>query len=87
MKPQSHKDTAMKPHPILRSLCLTAILALALVNVVHADSGRLLPRDMPPAYTVECAACHAGAVRGDFDDDDLRIPAGLGTGSRRAWND
>ena len=156
-------------------------LWLALVNVVHADSGRLLPRDMPPAYTVECAACHigyppgllpasswqrimstlvthygsdasldaattrrldtwlranagtykrvaepppqdritrsawferkhrkidsavwkldsvkspahcaachAGAVRGDFDDDDLRIPAGLGTGSRRAWND
>jgi hypothetical protein len=34
-----------------------------------------------------CSACHAGADRGDFNDDDLRIPAGLDARSRRAWND
>lgn len=30
----------------------------------------------------QCAACHPGAERGDFDDDSLRLPAGLG---RAAW--
>lgn len=34
-----------------------------------------------------CAACHAGADRGRFDDDDLRMPAGLDPRQRRAWND
>ena len=34
-----------------------------------------------------CAACHAGAEQGRFDDDELRYPAGLDARSRRAWND
>ncbi len=34
-----------------------------------------------------CQACHAGAERGRFDDDDLRIPPGLDARQRRAWND
>lgn len=34
-----------------------------------------------------CAACHAGADRGRFDDDGLRLPAGLNARQRRAWND
>ena len=34
-----------------------------------------------------CGACHVGADRGRFDDDDLRFPAGLGARHRRAWND
>jgi hypothetical protein len=34
-----------------------------------------------------CAACHAGADRGDFDDDGLRVPAGLDARYRRAWHD
>lgn len=34
-----------------------------------------------------CAACHVGAEQGRFDDDDLRMPAGLTTRQRRAWND
>jgi hypothetical protein len=34
-----------------------------------------------------CAACHTGAERGDFDDDELRFPSGLNARSRRAWND
>lgn len=34
-----------------------------------------------------CGACHVAAGRGRFDEDDLRIPAGLGAHQRRAWND
>ncbi|MBX3602466.1 MAG: diheme cytochrome c [Rubrivivax sp.] len=34
-----------------------------------------------------CAACHAGADHGRFDDDDLRQPAGLTPRQRRAWLD
>jgi hypothetical protein len=34
-----------------------------------------------------CAACHPGADRGDFDDDRLRLPPGLDGRLRRAWND
>lgn len=35
----------------------------------------------------QCAACHTGADRGRFDDDDLRMPAGLTARQQRAWND
>jgi len=34
-----------------------------------------------------CAACHTGADGGDFDDDRLRVPAGLDARLRRAWRD
>jgi cytochrome c553 len=34
-----------------------------------------------------CAACHAGAARGVYDDDDLRVPAGTTPRQRRAWDD
>ena len=34
-----------------------------------------------------CGACHAGADRGRFDEDDLRFPAGLDARHWRAWND
>ena len=34
-----------------------------------------------------CAACHTGADQGQFDDHDLRMPAGLDARSHRAWND
>ena len=34
-----------------------------------------------------CAACHGGADRGDFDDDNLVFPAGLDARMRRAWRD
>ena len=34
-----------------------------------------------------CGACHPGADRGNFDDDDLRFPEGLDAHHRRAWND
>lgn len=34
-----------------------------------------------------CAACHGRAEQGEFDDDRLRIPAGLDARSRRAFHD
>lgn len=34
-----------------------------------------------------CAACHSGAERGNFDEHALRMPAGLARGQQRAWND
>ncbi len=34
-----------------------------------------------------CAACHTGAERGQYDDDNLRLPAGLDARQRRSWND
>jgi len=33
------------------------------------------------------AACHTGAEQGRFDDDDLRLPAGLSAAQKRAWRD
>ena len=35
----------------------------------------------------QCAACHTDAERGRFDDDALRVPAGLPASQRRAWLD
>jgi len=46
--------TAFNP----RSMLLAAGLGLAMLSAAQADGGRLLPRDMPAAYTAECAACH-----------------------------
>lgn len=171
----------MTHHCVTRSLWLAAGLGLAALSAAHADSGRMLPRDMPASYTQECAACHtayppamlparswqrimtgldqhygtdasldattvrhlstwlqahagtykrvaeeppedritrsawferkhrqiepatwklpsvksaancaachAGADRGDYDDDNLQFPAGLSARQRRAWND
>jgi mono/diheme cytochrome c family protein len=34
-----------------------------------------------------CAACHTGADRGDYDDDRLRLPEGASRAQRRAWSD
>lgn len=34
-----------------------------------------------------CAACHTGADKGDFNDNNLRLPAGLDARYRRAWSD
>ncbi|MBK9133152.1 MAG: diheme cytochrome c [Betaproteobacteria bacterium] len=34
---------------------------------------------------VNCAACHEGADRGDFDDDHLRQPEGVSRAEWRAW--
>ena len=34
-----------------------------------------------------CAACHTGADKGQFDDDNLRMPAGMTLRQRWAWHD
>ena len=35
----------------------------------------------------QCAACHTGADKGRFSDDELRMPAGLPPSARKAWRD
>jgi hypothetical protein len=35
----------------------------------------------------QCGACHTGADRGDFDDDKLKMPAGLSLRQRWSWGD
>jgi len=37
---------------------LAAILTLAVTSSAWADSGRLMPQNVPAACTQECAACH-----------------------------
>jgi hypothetical protein len=45
--------------PAVRGLLIAATLGIAaLPALVRADSSRLLPGNMPAAYTQECAACH-----------------------------
>lgn len=52
-------------------------------------------REIPPAVwshpqvgrPSQCAACHPGASRGDFDDDRLRLPPGSGAGVWRHGRD
>ncbi len=34
-----------------------------------------------------CAACHTGAERGNYSDDNLRFPTGLDARYRRFWED
>lgn len=34
-----------------------------------------------------CAACHTGADKGQFDDDHLRVPSGMTLRQRWAWHD
>lgn len=34
-----------------------------------------------------CAACHVGTERGLYEDEQLRLPAGLSAAQRRAWQD
>lgn len=34
-----------------------------------------------------CAACHTGADRGVFDEDALKLPAGMDARLRRPWRD
>lgn len=34
-----------------------------------------------------CAACHTRAEQGDFDDDSIRVPAGLDPRLARRWRD
>lgn len=52
-------------------------------------------RNIPPAVwkldsvrsATNCAACHARADQGSFDERHLQFPAGLDARHRRAWND
>ena len=42
----------------MKTLLITLTLAFVSLNTAHADSGPMMPRNVPQAYTQECAACH-----------------------------
>lgn len=48
----------MKTVALTRSLSVAVALGLATMALSHADSDRLLPRDVPVTYTQECGSCH-----------------------------
>ena len=51
----------MKPtrnHVHTRALILGAVLGALALSAAQADSGRMMPGNVPKAYTQECAACH-----------------------------
>ncbi len=53
----------------------------------HDDIAPLVWKLTSVKSAANCAACHTGADRGDYDDDNLNFPAGLDPRHRRAWND
>lgn len=48
----------------VRSLLVATGLGLLALSAAHADGGRGMPRNMPAAYTAECAACHTAYTPG-----------------------
>ena len=53
----------------------------------HREVGAAVWTHASVGSAANCSACHAGADRGNYDDDDLRFPQGLDARYRRAWND
>jgi mono/diheme cytochrome c family protein len=73
-------DTPERPMntPSTRTLLVALGLAFAALSTAHADRGRGMPRDMPKAYMVECAACHTAYTPGLLPARSWqRIMAGL----------
>jgi mono/diheme cytochrome c family protein len=61
-----------------RILLLASTLAWATLHGAQADSGPMMPRQVPAAYTQECAACHTAYPPGMLPAKSWqRIIAGL----------
>ena len=70
-----------KPVPLHPATLAAAACALALLSLTsaHADSGRSMPRNVPTAYTQECAACHTAYPPGLLPAASWnRVMTGLG---------
>ncbi len=68
----------MRTHFTHRSLLALTLALATLAPAALADSGRLLPRDVPVAYRQECAACHTAYAPGMLPAASWqRIMAGL----------
>jgi len=50
----------MTPSSTLLRYLLAVAAGLTLASAAQADGGRVLLRNVPAAYTQECAACHTG---------------------------
>jgi mono/diheme cytochrome c family protein len=51
-------------NPLLCSRLMAVALGFAAVGAAYADGGRVMPANIPAAYTAECAACHTGYAPG-----------------------
>lgn len=70
-----------KPAPLRPAALAAAACALTLLSLssAHADSGRAMPRNVPNAYTQECAACHTAYPPGLLPAASWnRVMTGLG---------
>ena len=68
----------MRTHFTHRGLLALTLALATLAPAALADSGRLLPRDVPVAYRQECAACHTAYPPGMLPAASWqRIMAGL----------
>ena len=69
-----------KPVPLHPAALAAAACALALLSLTsaHADSGRSMPRNVPTAYTQECAACHTASYRTSPDANPVFVVGGPG---------
>lgn len=68
----------MRTHFTHRGLLALTLALATLAPAALADSGRLLPRDVPVAYRQECAACHTAYAPGMLPAASWqRIMAGL----------
>ncbi len=78
-------------HPSTSGLALSLAMSLSVMlasGVTHASEHERAARaPLPKTYVQECAACHTGADRGQFNEDDLRMPPGLSARQRAAWGD
>jgi cytochrome c553 len=53
----------------------------------HREVGPTLWKLASVKSAANCGACHGGAERGNFDERQLRMPAGMDTRQRRGWDD
>ena len=53
----------------------------------HDDIAPAVWKHASVKSAANCSACHTGADKGQYDDDNIRFPAGLDARYRRGWND
>jgi hypothetical protein len=53
----------------------------------HDDIAPAVWKHASVKSAANCGACHTGADKGQYDDDNIRFPAGLDARYRRGWND
>ncbi|MDP3139604.1 MAG: diheme cytochrome c [Burkholderiaceae bacterium] len=73
------RNTGWRKAPLRHAATLAALTSLLAAGGAHAAEGRLMPGNVPPAYTQECASCHTAYPPGLLPAASWqRIMSGLG---------